>query len=130
LGNYINENLNPAGHQTTDCVIRTLAKVTGKSWEEVYIDLVAIGLEKKRMPNNDVVWKAYAVSQGFVYRKLPPVKKGQKRPKVAGAAKELGEGVRILKVTKHLVAAIDGNYHDSWDCGGYAVYGYWEQEKK
>ena len=36
---FIQENLNPYNKHVDDCVIRAIATVTGKEWDEIYLDL-------------------------------------------------------------------------------------------
>lgn len=49
------------------------------------------------------------------------IKKGNKRPTVAGFAtehkKKKKKGAYILKVANHVVAVVDGIYYDTWDSG-------------
>lgn len=51
-------NPNPAGKAVGDCVIRAIAKATGRSWGEVYMDLAATGYELADMPSANAVWSA------------------------------------------------------------------------
>ena len=67
---YINYNANPKGLKTGDCVIRALSKATGKSWDEVYAELCEIGYKKKKLPNNDCVYKA-VLKQNHFYLHSP-----------------------------------------------------------
>lgn len=130
MGNFVRENVNPKGNRVGDCVVRALAKATNKTWDEVFQELCEIAFEEKQMPNDEAVWKAFAIKHGFIYRPLPKVQSGMKRPKVAGFVKGLGEGTYLLRVSKHLAMAKDGKYYDSWDCGSRPLYGYWEMHPK
>lgn len=129
MGNFVKVNENPNDNLVGDCVIRALTTASGKSWEEVFEGLCAIAYEKKHMPNEDEVWKEYATTIGFEYKAMPKVKKGEKRPIASEIAKQLGSGSYILRLARHLVASVDGNYYDSWDSGRKPVYGYWERTK-
>ena len=39
MGKFINLNLNPAGKDVSDCVIRAIAKAEGKTWLQVFDEL-------------------------------------------------------------------------------------------
>ena len=130
MGNFMRENVNPKGNRVGDCVVRALAKATDKTWDDVFRELCEIAFEQKQMPNAEAVWKEYAKANGFVYRPLPKVQSGEKRPRVAKFVEGLGEGTYLLRVSKHLAMAKDGRYYDSWDCGNRSLYGYWELHPK
>lgn len=119
-------NPNPFKKTTSDCVVRALAKVTGKSWDTVFKELCDIGFDLKVMPNDGEAWRKYLLDNGFEYRKIS-VKKGSKRPKVNGFTLENPKGTYVLRVANHIVAVQDGFYYDSWDSGSYSLYGYYEK---
>uniref|UniRef100_A0AB39C7W1 Peptidase n=1 Tax=Bacillus phage KoopaTroopa TaxID=3234046 RepID=A0AB39C7W1_9CAUD len=119
-------NPNPKKIRTSDCVVRSMCKATGKDWDTVYKELFEIGFELKVMPNSDEAWKEYLKREGFIYHKLT-IKKGSKRPRVAEFAQKNKTGTFVLSVAKHIVTCEDGYYYDTWDCGDYAMYGYWEK---
>ncbi|AHJ88633.1 hypothetical protein GBK2_35 [Geobacillus phage GBK2] len=121
-------NPNPLKKETADCVVRALVKATGKDWDAVYTELCNIGFELKVMPNNDEAWKEYLIRHGFIYRKIP-VKKGKKRPTVKEFASKNRQGTFVLRVANHIVTCEEGYYYDTWDCGEYAIYGYWEKQQ-
>lgn len=120
-------NPNPLKKNTSDCVVRSLVKATGKDWDTVYRELFEIGLELKVMPSNDEAWKEYLIRHGFVYHKIP-VKKGQKRPTVNEFATKNRTGTFVLRVANHVVTCKDGYYYDTWDSGKRSLYGYWEKQ--
>lgn len=125
LNKYFNPN--PLKKKTGDCVIRALSKATGNDWDTVYQELCQIGFELKVLPNNDDAWREYLIRNGFEYCKLPPVKKGGKRPTVHSFTKEHKKGTYVLIVAKHLVTSKDGYYYDTWDSGKRSVYGYYRK---
>lgn len=127
LDNFVKVNVNPNDNLAGDCVVRSLTKASGSSWEETFKGLCELAYEMKYLPNADEVWKEYARSIGFEYKALPKVEKGGKRPIASELSKQLGSGNYILRVSKHLVASVDGKYYDSWDSGKKPVYGYWEK---
>ena len=109
-----------------DCVIRSLTKAVGKTWIDVFDELVPIARKYQCMPNSDPCYKEYLASNGFEYCGVSN-RKGVKRPTVESFAKEHPDGVYVLRVANHLVAVRDGKFHDTWDCGGKSLYGYYEK---
>lgn len=118
---------------TGDCVTRAIAIVTGKSYVDVYTTVNLLGKQEK-------VAKGRSSARSGVYRqtydKLLKQLGGKWHPcmgigtgcKVHLNASELPKGRIIVKVSKHLVAMIDGVIHDTHDCsrgGTRCVYGYW-----
>lgn len=107
-----------------DCVIRALTKVTGKSWLEVFDELLPYARELQCMPNSKPAYETYLLNNGFEYVGVSN-KKGTKRPTVESFTKAHKEGTYILRVANHIVASVDGVYYDTWDCGSKSMYGYW-----
>lgn len=108
-----------------DCVIRSLCKGTGKSWLEVFDELVPIAREFQASINGKVVYEEFLKNNGFVYTGISN-KKGSKRPTVKSFSKA-NKGLYVLVVANHLVTCVDGDYFDTWDCGNKCLYGYWEK---
>lgn len=124
--NYEKENINPKNNTSNDCVIRALAKTLNKNWDEVYLKLCDLGFQMKRMPNDDEVWKDYAISNGFKYCKLGNLK-GKTRPTVDSFCNDHKSGTYIVTVAHHIVAIVDGKFFDIWNNGNKSLYGYWEK---
>jgi len=128
-----------------DCVTRAIAIATGKPYQEVYDALhvrtklfgitrrgrVAklIKQGKRRSPRNGVfkdISRPYLAGLGWTW--VPTMQIGS-GCKVHLRADELPGGRLIVKVSRHLVAVIDGVIHDTYDCsrdGTRCVYGYWK----
>lgn len=51
---FIQKNYNPHDNHVDDCVIRAIATVTGKDWNDVYLDLAIEGYIEKDMPNGNI----------------------------------------------------------------------------
>lgn len=117
---------NPSKKLQGDCVVRAITKATGKDWDTVYIELCKIGLEIKAMPNDKDTWKKYLKDNGYIYHKIN-VKRGSRRGTVAEFAEKNKKGTFILQIANHIVTCQDGYYYDTWDCGDYSLYGYWEK---
>lgn len=111
-----------------DCVIRSLTKVTGKEWLQVFEDLLVYARELQCMPNGKPCYEKYLVANNFTYHGISN-KKGSKRPTVDSFAKEHKEGTYLLRVAHHCVAVVDGHYFDTWDSGECSMYGYWVKEE-
>ena len=126
-----------------DCVTRAIAIATGKPYIEVYNDIFALGKEyaetrrdrtartikRKGASPRDGVYKK--VSREYINRlglKWTPTMGIGTGCKVHLKDGELPMGKLIVKVSKHFVAVIDGEIHDTFDCsreGTRCVYGYW-----
>lgn len=119
-------NPNPLKKETSDCVVRSLCKATGYSWDHVYRSLFDIGFELKVMPSDDEAWKEFLIREGFVLNKISN-KKGSKRPTVESFTRSHKEGIFILRVANHLVTSYNGKYYDIFDSGSSSLYGYWSK---
>ena len=64
---YIYKNLNPLGKHVDDCVIRAIALVTNKSWNDIYWDLSVEAFIAKDLINANSVWGRYLEKYGFNY---------------------------------------------------------------
>ena len=125
MKNYIFKNPNPFGLYVGDCVIRAISIATGKSWNEVYIDLVDLGYKYKNLPNANNVWGEYLERNGFIRHVLPdtcPV-----CYTVNKFCNDYPIGVFILATGTHVVAVKDGRYYDAWDSGDEVPVFYYER---
>lgn len=125
---YASYNPNPAGRSIGDCAIRAIAKAVGLDWDTAYIALVALGLERKDLPNADSIWGAYLRRHGFTRRMI-----GDEYPDgytVSEFAADHPEGVYVLSMPgRHVVTVSDGAYYDSWDSGAEVPVYYYEREE-
>ena len=101
--------------------------VTGKSWLEVFDELIPYVREVQANPNAPQVYSKYLEDQGFKWVGIR-AQKGKSRPTVATMYKEFPKGTCIIRVAHHVVAMVDGIYYDTWDSGGKSVYGYYIKE--
>lgn len=123
---YHFDNVNPNGNRAGDCVVRAIAKATGKTWDEVYDDLYVIGRKIKRMPNDKETYDRYLKQLGW---------KKMKAPKKSDNTRYTGrEFVKICKNCimhiggHHLSCIINGKVTDIWDCSRGSVGNYWVKE--
>jgi hypothetical protein len=121
-----------------DCVTRAVAIATGKSYQEVYDELNAIGQRERRSAK----WRGKSSPRIGIYRPTirrylehlgwvwtPTMQIGQGCT-VHLKADELPRGRLIVSVSRHLCAVIDGVVHDTFDPsreGTRCVYGYWQE---
>jgi len=119
-----------------DCVCRAISIATEKPYEEVYAELNVKAKEeltkslgkKKSSARNGVrknLYKKYLYELGWKW--IPTMEIGS-GCKVHLRREELPFGRLIVKVSKHLVAVIDGVVCDTSDPsrnGMRCVYGYW-----
>jgi hypothetical protein len=129
-----------AGYQgrTGDCVTRAIAIALELPYEKVYADLHALlKADKKQIesgktsPRQGVpkqISRKYLAGLGWEFVPTMGIGTGCK---VHLKPNELPRGRIIAKVSKHMVAVIDGVIHDTHDCargGTRCVYGYYSKK--
>ena len=124
---YYQPNKKDLKDEYGDCVIRSLTKVTDRSWESVFDELYPIARFHQCMPNSKVCYEEFLKSNGFEYVGVSN-KKGSKRPTVEGFTKDHKVGKFVLVVAHHLVASVNGVYYDTWDSGEKSMYGFWRKD--
>lgn len=117
---------------TGDCVVRAIAIATETDYQEVYDTLFGFSKgiegEKGKSPRLGVrrqVYDAFLELAGWRWTATMGIGTGCK---VHLRADELPPGRLICRVSKHMVAVIDGVIHDTHDPsreGTRCVYGYW-----
>ena len=129
--------------QAGDCVVRSIAIVTGLPYQKVYDDLfkankefrntsrtkLARSLKQKidspRSGTHRVVLKKYLAQLGFKWTPTMFVGQGCK---VHLKKEELPSGTLLISCSKHITVVKEGVLHDTHDCsrnGTRCVYGYW-----
>jgi hypothetical protein len=129
--------------QAGDCVVRSIAIVTGLPYQKVYDDLfkaneefrntsrtkLARSLKQKndspRSGTHRIVLKKYLFQLGFNWTPTMFVGQGCK---VHLKKEELPSGVLLVSCSKHITVVKDGILYDTHDCsrnGTRCVYGYW-----
>ena len=128
-----------------DCVVRSIAIVTGMSYKKVYQDLcnenenfrissktkLARSLKQKndspRTGTHRGVLKKYLKKLGW---KWTPTMFYRSRLQGSFKKNELPSGTLIVSCSKHITVVKNGVLHDTYDCsrnGTRCVYGYWTQ---
>ena len=124
---FIFENPNPGGSYVGDCVVRAISIATGKSWDEVFIELCLQGFKMHDMPSSNRVWNEYLKSKSFTRHIIPDT-----CPDCYTVRDFCGEhfkGTYILGTGSHVIAVKDGSYHDTWDSGDETPIWYWTKEE-
>jgi hypothetical protein len=118
-----------------DCSTRSISIATGIPYQDVYDQLNALcktnrtSRVQRDSARNGVgmpVIHRYMKSLGWQWTPTMQIGSGCR---VHLAPEELPSGRLVVRVSKHLVAVIDGVIHDTSDCsraGTRCVYGYWQ----
>lgn len=120
---FIMYNKNPYNKSVTDCPVRAISTVTGTDWDTAYIGMVVEGFNQKDMPNSNNVWGAYLRKLGFSREVIPNFCPDCYT--VADFCSDHPKGVYLLACNGHTVAAIDGDYYDTFDSGDMIPLYYW-----
>lgn len=114
--------------EARDCVVRAIAIVFEKPYQEVY-DALKIKGHSPRNGVNKRMYKKYLESIGA---KWTPTMKIGSGCKVHLKATELPEGRLVVRTSRHLTAVINGVINDTYDPsrgGTRCVYGYWQRNE-
>lgn len=123
---YKEANANPKRRKTNDCVVRAICNATGKQWHEVYEELCAIGYDMCDMPNSKRVYEQYLENIGWVKHRMPRHLSGRRYTlsQLADDFKRYKTNA-VVSVAKHLTAIVEGDLHDTWNCGHKCVGNYY-----
>lgn len=121
---HVYYNPNPDMKRVGDCVVRAIAKLEGLDWETAYMDIALTGFRLHDMPSANHVWGAYLKGKGYSRHAIPDTCPDCYT--VREFCKEHGEGKYLLATGSHVVAAVDGDYYDTWDSGDEVPAYYWE----
>lgn len=116
---FVEYNPNPTKKHREDCIIRAITKVLEIDWDEAYMQLVAKGFSVKEMPSINWVWGAFLRDMGLERVTIPNTCPDCYT--VADFCKDNPRGAYILATGSHVIAAIDGDYFDTWDSGDEVV---------
>jgi hypothetical protein len=136
--NYNDGGRKDAGYKgdAGDCVVRSIAIVTGKPYKEVYNTLNILaetertGKRKQDKSNSRtgvyrVTYEKYLKSLGYTWIPTMGIGTGCR---VHLRPDELPKGRLIVRVSGHITSMIDGIINDTYDCsreGKRCVYGYY-----
>lgn len=109
-----------------DCTVRAICKLTGKSWDEVYIGMALQGLLLANMPNGNDVWGAYLQHLG--YERFDAPNTCPSCYTVADFCRDHPRGRYLLALSNHVVTVEDGSYFDTFDSGAETPIYFWTKE--
>tara|TARA_R100000656_G_scaffold31964_1_gene27769 strand:- start:40 stop:432 length:393 start_codon:yes stop_codon:yes gene_type:complete len=112
------------GAKRGDCVIRAISIATERPYDLVFNELMDLAKEKQNLPNDKKVYKPYLEELGWTWVPTMGIGTGCK---VHLKESELPKGRVICRLSKHLVAVIDGVMNDIYNSsrdGNRCVYGY------
>jgi hypothetical protein len=123
---------------TGDCVTRSIAIVTGKTYQEVYDALNQLAqaerISKRKRSRSSSrtgvfrrTYQHYLESLGWRWTSTMSIGSGCQ---IRLRASELPSGPLIVKISQHLTAVIDGVLYDTHNCsrdGARCVYGYFSK---
>jgi len=124
---WVEFNPNP-GHnaKANDCTIRAYCAAEKISWEEAYDIASQTGKDNAYMPN-DKPNVAKIITEKFGYEECK-LEKDERKMTVNEFAIKYNIGTYLVMVARHLVAVVDGQYFDSWDCGDKKVSKYFAKD--
>lgn len=116
---YIQLNENPHGILVDDCVIRAIATATGRSWDDVYLDLMIEGYEHKNWGNFNAIWWNYLIKKGYKRFLIPDT--CPMCYTLKDFVKDHPHGVYIVGDGRHTVAVVNSYYMDTFNSGNMSV---------
>lgn len=129
-------NQNPRNRITTDCVIRAISTATETPYNQVVMELAELQCKTGYDGGDNKLYELYLKERGWIKRKQP-----RKLDNTKFTGKEFCEALQedydyALGMTKriiahigggHIVAIIDGQVWDIWDCTCKTIGNYWEK---
>lgn len=125
---YVKVNPNPCGSYVGDCVIRAISIATGKSWQEVFIDVCIEGFILCDMPSSNRVWGNYLKSLGYKSHIIPQTCCDSYS--IRDFCGEYFKGTYIVCTGTHAVCVRDGIAYDSWNSLDEQPIYYWSKEEE
>ena len=124
---WINWNLNPKQKRTGDCAIRAIAKALDTDWETAYARLCMHGYTMADLPNAVHVYGSVLRQNGYKREIIPNTCPDCYT--IKDFCSDHPKGRYVLVTGNHVVAAIDGDYYDTWDSGDETPILYFTEEK-
>ena len=112
---WVYANPNPCRKEEPDCVVRAVSLATGKTWDEVHMELCELSGIMCSMPSVNRVWKRYLEESGFQAFQVD--KHCPKCVTVRAFAHFYPHGIYVVATGSHAVCVADGNWMDTWDSG-------------
>lgn len=105
-----------------DCVVRSITIALGLPYEQVFRELMYLGLEKGLYPNASSVFETYLKSKGWVKHKCPRTVHGDL---IKLQDWDAAPDRAVITNSRHLTAVVHGVCRDTWDCTYRPVNSYW-----
>ena len=106
-----------------DCVIRSIAIASGDSYRATLTGLCELAIELGSTPSEQWLYSKYLERRGFVKIGTPRDGNGRKI-----RLRDLdGAGSKVVNVSGHLTAVVDGSVRDSWDCRAKCCNSVWQK---
>lgn len=124
-GVFVFHNENPKGSLSSgDCVVRAIAKATGKDWHEVYSKLCQAGALIADLPDAKPTFTRYLKDLGYPMSKQLR-KADSTKYTVEEFANKLNTGTYVILLAKHLSVIVEGKIYDTWNCKDKTVGNFW-----
>lgn len=124
---WIEYNPNPSTSKANDCSIRAYCAAENLEWDAAYDIACRYGKNANYMPNDTTSCEQILEGEfGYTKHKLSKEEKSNGIT-VKDFCVKHPEGTYILDMPRHLVAVINGEYYDSWDCGKKKIKAYWSR---
>lgn len=120
---WIRYNSNPLAANAEDCAIRAVAVALNVTWDDAFDMVAQMAKNMGVMPHNNAAWGAVLRQHGFIRKIIPNTCPNCYT--IEDFCQEHPKGIYVLGTGTHAVAAIDGNYIDTWDSGNEIPVYYW-----
>lgn len=117
-------NVNVKNRKTTDCVQRAISLASGKSYEQVINDGVAIWLKTGYELGDKKNYQKLLEQYGFT-KQPQPRKLDDTKYRVKEINQLIGGRLAVITMAHHLSVYFDGEIHDIWDCGNKSIGNYY-----
>lgn len=105
-----------------DCVVRSIAIALDLPYEQVFRELMYIGLEMGLYPNAPSVYERYLKENHWVKNRCPRGRDGR----LIKLCDWYSAPFRAVVLnSRHLTAVVNGKCRDTWDCTYRPVNSYW-----
>jgi len=106
----------------SDCVIRSIAIASDDSYRATLTDICALAVELGSVPTEQWLYSKYLERRGFIKLGTPRDGTGRKI-----RLRDLdGIGSKVVNVSGHLTAVVDGEVRDIWDCRSKCCNSVWQ----
>ena len=124
---FIEKNMNPLKKTVGDCVIRAISAAEGVDWDDTFIELMLKCFSLKDIPSSNNAWGAFLHDLGYTRNIVPDTCPDCYT--VKDFTRDHPCGTYVLGTGTHAIAAINGNYIDSFDSGDETVIYYYAKER-